>query len=47
MLDYQRQGSLIDTESLLGLQGSAEEIFRDEVPTHPDLAKRFVDVRSM
>lgn len=43
MRDYQRQGSLIGTESLLGLQGSAEEIFREEVPTHPDLARRFVD----
>ena len=43
--DYQQLGNDISTESVLGMQGSAEEAFRDEVPSHPDLARRFADGR--
>ncbi len=43
--DYQRLGEDISTESVLGMQGSAEEAFRNEVPSHPDLARRFADGR--
>lgn len=43
--DYQRLGSDISTESVLGMQGSAEEAFREEAPSHPDLAGRFADGR--
>lgn len=43
--DYQQLGNDIGTESVLGMQGSAEEAFREEVPSHPDLARRFADGR--
>ena len=43
--DYQRLGEDISTDSVLGVQGSAEAVFRDEVPSHPDLARRFADGR--
>jgi hypothetical protein len=43
--DYQQLGNDISTESVLGMQGSAEEAFREEVPSHPDLARRFADGR--
>jgi len=43
--DYQQLGNDISTESVLGMQGSAEEAFRDEIPSHPDLARRFADGR--
>lgn len=43
--DYQQLGNDISTESVLGMQGSAEEAFRDEVPSHPDLARHFADGR--
>ena len=43
--DYQQLGNDISTASVLGMQGSAEESFRDEVPSHPDLARRFADGR--
>jgi hypothetical protein len=41
--DYSRLGSRIGSESLLGLQGSAEETFSEETPADPDLAKRVAD----
>jgi hypothetical protein len=43
--DYQQLGNDIGIDSVLGMQGSAEEAFRDEVPSHPDLARRFADGR--
>jgi hypothetical protein len=43
--DYQRLGDRIGTESLLGLQGSAEEVYGEETPADPDLAKRIADGR--
>ncbi len=43
--DYQRLGSRIGSASTLGLQGSAEETFREEPPSDPDLVKRFADGR--
>jgi hypothetical protein len=43
--DYGRLASRVGTESLLGMQGSGEEVFVEEGPIDPDLAKRFVDGR--
>jgi hypothetical protein len=43
--DYSRLGNRIGTESLLGTQGSADEVISDETPTDPDLAKRVADGR--
>ena len=43
--DYQRLLHDICTESVLGMQGSAEEAFRMSPPSHPDLARRFADGR--
>ncbi len=43
--DYGRLASRVGTESLLGMQGSGEEVFVEEGPVDPDLAKRFVDGR--
>ncbi len=43
--DYSRLGSRIGAESLLGMQGSAEETFSEETPIDPDLAKRVADGR--
>ena len=43
--DYSRLGSRIGSETVLGLQGSAEETFSEETPTDPDLAKRIIDGR--
>jgi hypothetical protein len=43
--DYSRLGSRIGSESVLGMQGSAEETFNEEAPADPDLAKRFADGR--
>src|SRR5712691_5226895 len=43
--DYQRLGSRIGSASMVGLQGSAEETFREEPPSDPDLVKRFADGR--
>lgn len=43
--DYSRLGSRIGSESLLGMQGSAEETFSDETPVDDDLAKRVADGR--
>ncbi len=45
MRDYSRLGTRIGSESVLGMQGSAEETFCDEAPADPDLAKRFADGR--
>jgi hypothetical protein len=41
--DYTRLGKRIGSQSLLGLQASAEEIFSDDIPSDPDLARRVVD----
>ena len=41
--DYGRLGNRIGSETLLGMQGSAEETFSEEMPTDPDLAKRIAD----
>ena len=43
--DYGRLGNRIGSETLLGMQGSAEETFSEETPTDPDLAKRIADGR--
>src|SRR6266487_4762236 len=43
--DNSRLGSRIGSETLQGLQGSAEETFNEETPTDPDLAKRVADGR--
>jgi hypothetical protein len=43
--DYGRLASRIGSESLLGMQGSAEETFSEETPVDPDLAKRVADGR--
>jgi hypothetical protein len=43
--DYSHLASRIGSESLLGLQGSAEETFSEETPSDPDLAKRVADGR--
>lgn len=43
--DYGRLGSRIGSETLLGMQGSAEETFSEETPTDLDLAKRIADGR--
>src|SRR5205085_8902409 len=41
--DYQRLGNRIGSESLLGLQGSGEEVYDEETHNDPDLAKRVID----
>jgi hypothetical protein len=43
--DYGRLGSRIGSETLLGMQGSAEETFSEETPADPDLARRVADGR--
>jgi len=43
--DYSRLASRVGAESLLGMQGSGEEVFAEEGPSDPDLAKRFADGR--
>ncbi len=43
--DYSHLASRIGSESLIGLQGSAEETFSEETPSDPDLAKRVADGR--
>ncbi len=43
--DYARLGSRIGTASLLGLEGSAEETYREEAPSDLDLARRFANGR--
>src|SRR6266487_229661 len=43
--DYGRLGSRVGSETVLGLQGSAEETFSEAIPTDADLAKRVADGR--
>ncbi len=43
--DYSRLGNRLGSQSLLGLQGSGEEVFAEEIPGDPDLAKRVADGR--
>ena len=43
--DYRRLASRAGSESLLGMQGSGEEVFSEETPIDPDLAKRVADGR--
>lgn len=43
--DYQRLGDRVGSATLLGLQGSSEETFREETPSDPDLARGFADGR--
>jgi hypothetical protein len=43
--DFSHLASRIGSESLKGLQGSAEETFSEEPPSEPDLAKRVADGR--
>ena len=43
--DYGRLASRVGTESLLGMQGSGEEVLAEEGPVDPELAKRFADGR--
>ncbi len=43
--DYSRLGNRLGSESLLGLQGSGEEVFAEEIAGDPDLAKRVADGR--
>ncbi len=43
--DYGRLGSRIGSESVLGVQGSAEESFSEEAPADAELARRFADGR--
>jgi hypothetical protein len=43
--DYSRLGSRVGTETVLGMQGSAEETFSEAEFNDPDLAKRVADGR--
>jgi hypothetical protein len=43
--DYRRVAGRIGSESLLGMQGSGEMVFAEEMPGDPDLAKRVADGR--
>src|SRR5260370_35272478 len=43
--DYSRLARRGGTESLLGMQGSGEEVFAEEAPAEPDLAQHFADGR--
>ena len=43
--DYSRLGNRIGSLSLLGLQGSGEEVFVEEIAGDPDLGKRVADGR--
>jgi hypothetical protein len=43
--DYSRLGSRLGSETVLGIQGSAEETFCEAIPTDPDLARRVADGR--
>jgi hypothetical protein len=43
--DYRRLAGRIGSESLLGLQGSAEMVFAEGTPGDPDLARRVADGR--
>jgi hypothetical protein len=41
--DFSRLGTRIGSESMLGMQGSADEVFNDEIPLDLDLARRVAD----
>ncbi len=41
--DYSRLARRVGTESLLGIQGSGEEVFAEEAPAEPDLAQHFAN----
>lgn len=43
--DFSRLGSRIGSEPMLGMQGSADEVFNDESPLDLDLARRVADGR--
>ncbi len=43
--DLRRLGGRVGSESLLGMQGSGEEVYAEETPGDPDLAKRVADGR--
>ena len=43
--DLRRLAGRVGSESLLGVQGSGEEVYAEETPGDPDLAKRVVDGR--
>jgi len=43
--DFSRLGTRIGSESMLGMQGSADEVFNDESPLDLDLARRVADGR--
>jgi hypothetical protein len=43
--DFSRLGTRIGSESILGMQESADEVFNDESPLDLDLAKRVADGR--
>ncbi|HZS79454.1 MAG TPA: hypothetical protein VFA41_22765 [Ktedonobacteraceae bacterium] len=43
--DYCRFAQRVGTASVLGMQGSGEEVFLEELPQDPDLAKRVADGR--
>jgi hypothetical protein len=43
--DYARLGNRLGSASMVGMQGSGEEVFSEELPSDPDLAKRVADGR--
>jgi hypothetical protein len=43
--DLRRLAGRVGSESVLGIQGSGEEVFAEETPHDPDLAKRVADGR--
>ena len=43
--DYTYLGDRIGSASVVGMQGSGEEVFSEEMPSDPDLAKRAADGR--
>ncbi|SRR6266446_1122266 len=43
--DYRHLGNRIGSESVLGLQGSGEQVYSEELPADPDLARRVADGR--
>ncbi len=43
--DLRRLAGRLGSESLLGMQGSGEEVYAEETPGDPDLAKRIADGR--
>ncbi|HVB75085.1 MAG TPA: hypothetical protein VNE38_16165, partial [Ktedonobacteraceae bacterium] len=43
--DFRRFAAKVGSEALLGMQGSGEEVFSEEMPHDPELAKRVTDGR--